>query len=97
MNEPPILILTSLAGGPKHGYAIMDDVLAFSGSRLGPGTLYGALARLEEKGWIRTVPSGDRRHPYAITAMGRDHLRQTVAAADRILSAAAARLSPAAS
>jgi Transcriptional regulator PadR-like family len=45
--EPWLLVLTSLADGPKHGYAIMADVAAFSGVRMEPGTLYGALARLD--------------------------------------------------
>src|SRR5215467_11811459 len=44
-SDPSLLILASLAGGPKHGYAMMEDIEAMSGVRLGPGTLYGALAR----------------------------------------------------
>jgi DNA-binding PadR family transcriptional regulator len=68
--DPSLLILTSLAGGPKHGYAIMTDVAAFSGVRMEPGTLYGALARLERRGWVRPLASQERRRPYQITAAG---------------------------
>src|SRR6187549_2418654 len=63
MTDPALLILASLADGDKHGYAMMIDITAFSGVTLGPGTLYGAITRLEEKGWIRPVPSEDRRQP----------------------------------
>src|SRR2546422_321232 len=45
-SEPALLILISLADGPKHGYAVMEDVARAAGVRLGAGTLYGALARL---------------------------------------------------
>jgi DNA-binding PadR family transcriptional regulator len=69
-NDPGLLVLTSLAGGPKHGYAITVDVEQFSGVRLGPGTLYGALSRLEERGLIRALPAEDRRRPYQLTAEG---------------------------
>lgn len=51
-SDPSLLILSSLASGPKHGYAMMEDILAFSGTRLEPGTLYGALSRLEQRGWL---------------------------------------------
>ena len=72
-NEPPVLILTSLAAGPKHGYALTKDIEAFAGVSLGPGTLYGAIARLEERGLIAPVPVGSdaRRRPYRITGEGR--------------------------
>ena len=62
-NDPGLLVLTSLADGPKHGYAITADVEEFAGVRLGPGTLYGALARLESKGLIEALPAEDRRRP----------------------------------
>jgi DNA-binding PadR family transcriptional regulator len=74
-NEPPLLILTSLAGGPKHGYALTKDIAAFAGVRLGPGSLYGALARLEKRGLIEPEPldpeADARRRPYRLTAEGR--------------------------
>ena len=74
MSDPSILVLASLADGEKHGYAMMLDIETFAGARLGPGTLYGAITRLEERGWIRPVGSGERRQPYAITPAGRAHL-----------------------
>jgi DNA-binding PadR family transcriptional regulator len=69
-NDPTLLILISLAGGPKHGYAIMTDVEAFAGVRLGPGTLYGAIPRLERDGLVAPIPTDDRRQPYELTARG---------------------------
>ena len=61
--EPALLILVSLSDGPKHGYAIMTDVEAGTGRPLGPGTLYAALARLEERGLIEAIAPVDRRRP----------------------------------
>ncbi|HEV3187391.1 MAG TPA: PadR family transcriptional regulator [Acidimicrobiales bacterium] len=77
-SEPSFLILTSLASGEKHGYALAKDVEAFSGVALGAGTLYGAIARLEERGLIAPVPSDDRRQPYQLTASGRTALASAV-------------------
>jgi DNA-binding PadR family transcriptional regulator len=74
MSDPTLLVLASLADGDKHGYAMMEDIEQFAGVRLGPGTLYGAITRLEGQRWIRPVPSDDRRQPYQITAEGRGHL-----------------------
>jgi DNA-binding PadR family transcriptional regulator len=77
--DPPLLVLTSLAGGPKHGYAITQDVAENLGVQLSPGTLYGVIARLEERGYITALPADDRRRPYRITAAGATELRaQTV-------------------
>jgi DNA-binding PadR family transcriptional regulator len=76
--EPSVLILTSLAGGPKHGYALVQDIREFAGVEIGPGTLYGALARLESQQLIQPLPAEQRRRPYAITTEGsvalQDHL-----------------------
>lgn len=69
-TEPALLILASLAGGPKHGYAIMEDVEVMCGVRLGPGTLYAALTRLEQRGLIEALPADERRRPYRLTAAG---------------------------
>src|SRR5204862_3749749 len=66
--DPSVLILTSLADGPKHGDAIMTDVAAFSGVRMEPGTLYGALSRLERRGWVRPLDTAGRRRRYEIAA-----------------------------
>lgn len=77
-NEPAVLLLTSLASGPKHGYALSQDIEQFAGVRLGPGTLYGAIARLEERGFIEPTPSADRRRPYQITESGRRALGEAI-------------------
>ena len=69
-SDRSILVLTSLAGGPKHGYALIKDIESFAGVKMGPGTLYGALAKLEESGLIVALPEDDRRHPYRVTATG---------------------------
>ncbi len=70
-----LLILASLAGGPKHGYAMLEDIEALAGVRLGPGTLYTTLARLQQRGWIEPLPAEDRRHPYRLTGAGSTVLR----------------------
>ena len=74
-SEPALLILISLADGPKHGYAMTMDIAEVSGQKLGPGTLYGAIARLEERKWIEPLPADDRRRPYRLTAAGQKVLR----------------------
>lgn len=91
-SDPSILVLASLSDGDKHGYAMMDDIERFTGIRLGPGTLYGAITRLEERGWIRPVASADRRKPYTLTAAGFAQLREQVDALDRVLKTASKRL-----
>ena len=73
-NDPPALILLSLAGGAKHGHALAKDIAEFSGVTLGPGALYGAIARLEERGLIEPLAPQDRRRPYRLTAAGRRSL-----------------------
>ncbi len=69
-SDPPLLVLASLAGGPKHGHAMIEDIASLCGTRLGPGTLYGAIARLEQQGWIEPLPVEERRRPYRITKQG---------------------------
>jgi DNA-binding PadR family transcriptional regulator len=69
-SDRSILVLTSLAGGPKHGYALIKDIEDFAGVKLGPGTLYGCLAKLEQAGLVEALPSEARRHPYRITTSG---------------------------
>ena len=68
--EPAMLILVSLLDGPKHGYAIMTEAESLGGVPLGAGTLYAALARLEEAGLIEAIASDDRRRPYRLTGLG---------------------------
>jgi DNA-binding PadR family transcriptional regulator len=74
-SEPALLILISLADGPKHGYAMTEDIASIANIRLGPGTLYGALTRLDARGLIEAIESPDRRNPYRITALGERALR----------------------
>lgn len=69
-SDPEILILSSLAGGPKHGYAILADIDAFAGGRMGAGTLYTAITRLVDKGWIAPEAAAGRQRPYRLTAAG---------------------------
>jgi DNA-binding PadR family transcriptional regulator len=68
--EPGVLILASLSNGPKHGYALIKDIEGIAGATLGPGTLYGALSRLEQRGLVEALPAQDRRRPYRITPAG---------------------------
>ncbi len=91
-NEPAVLILTGLASGPKHGYALTRDIEAFAGVALGPGTLYGAITRLEERGLIEAVGNEQRRRPYRITATGRAALTEAVRDMRALADAGAARL-----
>lgn len=91
-NDPPLLILTSLADGPKHGHALAKDIEQFAGVMLGPGALYGAITRLEERGLIEALPSDDRRRPYRITADGSVALADAVAEMRRLADVGAKRL-----
>lgn len=76
LAEPSLLILVSLSDGPKHGYAIMEDGEAIGGRRIGAGTLYAALARLERMGLIEPMPAdGSRRRPYRLTGLGAASLK----------------------
>jgi DNA-binding PadR family transcriptional regulator len=86
------LILTSLADGEKHGYALTQDVEQFAGIRIAPGTLYEALARLEGQGLIEPVASSDRRRPYRLTAMGAGELNDYLTAQERLTSEGRRRL-----
>src|SRR5215469_9347639 len=90
--DPSLLMLTSLADGPRHGYAIMTDVAAFSGVQMEPGTLYGALTRLERRGWVRPLPAEDRRRPYEITGSGRAILTEQLASMARIAAVGQRRI-----
>ncbi len=92
LSDESQLILASLAGGPKHGYAIAQDIESFSGRRLGPGTLYGAVARLEAAGHIEALPGTARRRPYRITGRGRAVLTETIGEARRLAIVARRRL-----
>jgi DNA-binding PadR family transcriptional regulator len=91
-NEPGILILTSLASGAKHGYALAKDIEGFAGVTLGPGTLYGAIARLEERRLIEPTAGDERRRPYRITAAGETALRSAVVEMRALADEGASRL-----
>lgn len=80
-----MLVLLSLSGGPKHGYSITADVLEQTGVRLGPGTLYGALTKMVERGLVAPLPAEDRRRPYEITAAGREALAAQLATWSRVV------------
>jgi DNA-binding PadR family transcriptional regulator len=91
-GDASVLILTSLADGSKHGYALIQDIKEFAGLQLGPGTLYGALDRLERMGLIEALPAEDRRQPYRITAAGAVALRAHLDSIERVTSVGRLRL-----
>ena len=94
-NDPGLLIMISLADEPRHGYALTQDIASFAGVTLGPGTLYGAITRLEERGLIAPVASDDpRRRPYRLTADGRAALEVLLTDLRRLVDTGARRLGP---
>lgn len=93
--EPALLILVSLADGPKHGYAITEDIDAFAGVRFGPGSLYGAIARLESRELIEALEAEDRRNPYRLTALGEKALRARLASIQAVARVGQKRLATA--
>lgn len=94
-GEPGVLVLLSLSGGPKHGYAITADVLEQTGVRLGPGTLYGALTKLVDRGLIAALPAEDRRQPYEVTEAGRAALQAQLVTWSRVVQTGRTRLAAA--
>ena len=94
-TDPSLLIMASLAEGAKHGYAITRDVHEIAGVMLGPGTLYGAIARLEQRGLIEPLEADDRRRPYRLTGSGAAVLREQLTAQERVASVGLRRLSAA--
>ncbi len=100
-GEPAHIILLSLASGPKHGYALTQDILSDTGIKLGPGTLYGAITKMAAQGLIEPVPEpksnntstvNSRRRTYRITAQGREALNSYVATWSRIMDIGKLRL-----
>lgn len=75
-SEPTLFILISLADSTKHGYGIMEDIEETYGNKIGPGTLYGAISRLEDQELIEALPIKDRRKPYRITEKGKVFLEE---------------------
>jgi DNA-binding PadR family transcriptional regulator len=91
-SDPPLLVLASLASGPKHGHSMIEDIERLCGTRLGPGTLYGAIGRLEQQGWIEPLPAEERRQPYRITAEGTRVLRAKLTTLQRFARSGLKRL-----
>jgi DNA-binding PadR family transcriptional regulator len=91
-SDPPLLVLASLANGPKHGHAMIEDIASLCGTRLGPGTLYGAITRLEQQRWIEALAPEERRQPYRITAAGLRVLRAKLTTLDQFTKAGLGRL-----
>lgn len=92
LSDPSLLVLASLAGGARHGYAIKEDIEQMTGVHLGPGTLYGTLTRLEERGLIEALPTEERRHPYRLTALGAEQLREQLQNLERFVTTGLQRL-----
>jgi DNA-binding PadR family transcriptional regulator len=97
ISEPVLLILTSLADQPRHGYALMKDIEELSGGRvrLSTGTLYGALRRLLEDAWIERFEQADtsrEKQAYRLTAAGRGQLQLELDRMKQLTRAAGARL-----
>ena len=70
------MLLATLEGGPRHGYAVIETLREGSGGQfdLPPGTVYPALRRLERAGLLRSrwaTEGGRRRRLYVLTAAGR--------------------------
>ena len=91
-NDPGLLLMISLAGGAKHGHAMLLDVERFAGVRLGPGTLYGALTRLEEAGDVEALAAEGRRRPYRLTNNGRHKLELRLGSLDRAVQTGLTRV-----
>ena len=91
-SDPSLLVLSSLAGGEKHGYAMVSDIEEMAGVHLGPGTLYGALSRLEAEGLIEAAEPDGRRRPYRLTAPGAEALGRQLTALSRMADTGLSRL-----
>ena len=91
-TEQALLILVSLSDGPKHGYAIIEDVQAMMGQRLGAGTLYGAIARLEARQLIVALEPNGRRRPYQLTGTGAQVLKGRLDALSSVVETGQKRL-----
>lgn len=97
LSEPVVLILASLAGEPRHGYALLKDIEQLSSGRvsLSTGTLYGALRRLLDDGWIKRFEQADTsrdKQAYSLSASGRVRLEAELERMEHLTRAAALRL-----
>ena len=98
LTEPVLLVLLSLAEQPRHGYSIIKDVEQMSGGRvlLSTGTLYGALQRLRDRGWIERFEEEDSsrdRRAYRLTSLGRRNLQQEIERLRHLTKLASLRVS----
>jgi DNA-binding PadR family transcriptional regulator len=91
-GDPGVLVLLSLSAGPRHGHAIIVDVKEQFGIQLGPGTLYGSIAKLVRRGLIAPLPSEDRRRPYGITEAGRAALAEYLETWSKVVQVGNVRL-----
>ena len=96
VSEPVLMILLSLAGQPRHGYAILVDTEKMSAGRirLSTGTLYGALRRLLEDGWIERFQEEDNsrgKQAYRLTGLGRRNLQQEISRMKQLTRVASLR------
>ncbi|MEE1783270.1 helix-turn-helix transcriptional regulator [Streptomyces sp. SP17BM10] len=91
-NDAQTLVLCALADGPQHGYAINAAIEELTGERLGPGSLYGALARLESKRLVEPLDGQGRQRPVQLTALGREVLERELRAMARVADAGLRRL-----
>ena len=92
LSPEALLVLVSLADGPKHGYAMQQDIARISGRRLGPGSLYGAIARLEFAAYIEALGEQGPRRPYRLTGAGSKALAAELTALGRVTAAGKRRL-----
>ena len=97
LSEPVVLILLSLAEQPRHGYSILKDIESMSGGRvlLSTGTLYGALQRLLDHGWIGRVEEDNTprdRRTYKLTSRGRRNLQMEIRRMRHLTKVAALRM-----
>jgi len=83
-QDAQLLALTVLADGPLHGYAINAAIERLTGQRLGPGSLYGALTRLEARGLIEPADGAGRQRPVRITPAGRAVLAEELQTMARV-------------
>jgi len=91
-NDPLLLVLMSLATSSKHGHALIADIEDFANVHLGPGTLYGAITRLEQEGLIEPLEPDGRRRPYRITEAGVTSLTQVLDQMDAVVKMGRSRL-----
>ncbi|TVT27753.1 PadR family transcriptional regulator [Salinicoccus cyprini] len=92
LSEPSLLILISLAEKNRHGYAIMEDIEENYDFKIGPGTLYGAISRLEKAGYISVLETEDRKKPYKMTEAGQVYLTEQIREMQKVTSLGMTRL-----